>query len=67
MKCNEKLQFFFLFMHKSEDCVNDWKKKMPVFSFLFQSQSLSAPLRPRRKPCEIDFEMIKLISNGAYG
>ncbi|XP_053474505.1 microtubule-associated serine/threonine-protein kinase 4 isoform X2 [Ictalurus furcatus] len=31
------------------------------------SQSLSAPLRPRRKPCEIDFEMIKLISNGAYG
>lgn len=40
---------------------------MAVFSFLFQSQSLSAPLRPRRKPCEIDFEMIKLISNGAYG
>ncbi|KAI5615668.1 microtubule-associated serine/threonine-protein kinase 4 isoform X4 [Silurus asotus] len=31
------------------------------------SQGLSAPLRPRRKPCEIDFEMIKLISNGAYG
>ncbi|XP_058238674.1 microtubule-associated serine/threonine-protein kinase 4 isoform X8 [Hemibagrus wyckioides] len=31
------------------------------------SQSLSAPLQPRRKPCEIDFEMIKLISNGAYG
>ncbi|XP_047664970.1 microtubule-associated serine/threonine-protein kinase 4 isoform X2 [Tachysurus fulvidraco] len=31
------------------------------------SQSLSAPLHPRRKPCESDFEMIKLISNGAYG
>ncbi|XP_053341345.1 microtubule-associated serine/threonine-protein kinase 4 isoform X5 [Clarias gariepinus] len=31
------------------------------------SQSLSAPQRPRRKPREIDFEMIKLISNGAYG
>ncbi|KAK3527184.1 hypothetical protein QTP86_014596, partial [Hemibagrus guttatus] len=31
------------------------------------SQSLSAPLQPRPKPCEIDFEMIKLISNGAYG
>ncbi|XP_033846177.1 microtubule-associated serine/threonine-protein kinase 2 isoform X3 [Periophthalmus magnuspinnatus] len=31
------------------------------------SQSLSAVLRSRRKPCELDFEMIKLISNGAYG
>lgn len=31
------------------------------------SQSLSAALRSRRKPCELDFEMIKLISNGAYG
>ncbi|KAF4113610.1 microtubule-associated serine/threonine-protein kinase 4 isoform X4 [Onychostoma macrolepis] len=31
------------------------------------SHSLSAALRPRRKPCELDFEMIKLISNGAYG
>ncbi|XP_072529190.1 microtubule-associated serine/threonine-protein kinase 1 isoform X3 [Salminus brasiliensis] len=31
------------------------------------SQSLSAALRSRRKPCEVDFEMIKLISNGAYG
>ncbi|KAJ7988495.1 hypothetical protein DPEC_G00324150 [Dallia pectoralis] len=31
------------------------------------SQSLSAALRSRRKPCEIDFEMTKLISNGAYG
>ncbi|XP_030623108.1 microtubule-associated serine/threonine-protein kinase 4 [Chanos chanos] len=31
------------------------------------SQSLSAALRSRRKPCEMDFEMIKLISNGAYG
>ncbi|XP_035382773.1 microtubule-associated serine/threonine-protein kinase 4 isoform X3 [Electrophorus electricus] len=31
------------------------------------SQSLSATLRSRRRPCEIDFEMIKLISNGAYG
>ncbi|XP_060768495.1 microtubule-associated serine/threonine-protein kinase 4 isoform X5 [Neoarius graeffei] len=31
------------------------------------AHSVSAPLRPRRKPCEIDFEMIKLISNGAYG
>ncbi|CAL9682288.1 unnamed protein product [Knipowitschia caucasica] len=30
-------------------------------------QSLSAVLRSRRKPCELDFEMIKLISNGAYG
>ncbi|XP_051956482.1 microtubule-associated serine/threonine-protein kinase 4-like [Xyrauchen texanus] len=30
-------------------------------------QSLSAALRSRRKPCELDFEMIKLISNGAYG
>lgn len=32
-----------------------------------QSQSLSAALRSRRKPCELDFEMTKLISNGAYG
>ncbi|XP_034152653.1 microtubule-associated serine/threonine-protein kinase 4 isoform X3 [Esox lucius] len=31
------------------------------------SQSLSAALRSRRKPSEIDFEMTKLISNGAYG
>nr|XP_055056949.1 microtubule-associated serine/threonine-protein kinase 4 isoform X4 [Misgurnus anguillicaudatus] len=31
------------------------------------SHSLSAALRSRRKPCEPDFEMIKLISNGAYG
>ncbi|XP_017569612.1 microtubule-associated serine/threonine-protein kinase 4 isoform X4 [Pygocentrus nattereri] len=31
------------------------------------SQSLSAAVRSRRKPCEVDFEMIKLISNGAYG
>ncbi|CDQ60760.1 unnamed protein product [Oncorhynchus mykiss] len=31
------------------------------------SQSLSAALRSRRKPCEMDFEMTKLISNGAYG
>ncbi|KAJ8401847.1 hypothetical protein AAFF_G00374280 [Aldrovandia affinis] len=31
------------------------------------SQSLSASLRSRRKPCEMDFEMMKLISNGAYG
>ncbi|XP_071380228.1 microtubule-associated serine/threonine-protein kinase 3 [Centroberyx affinis] len=31
------------------------------------SQSLSAALRCRRKPCEMDFEMTKLISNGAYG
>ncbi|KAF7647773.1 hypothetical protein LDENG_00166950, partial [Lucifuga dentata] len=31
------------------------------------SQSLSTALRCRRKPCEIDFEMTKLISNGAYG
>ncbi|KAM4634471.1 microtubule-associated serine/threonine-protein kinase 4 isoform 4-T4 [Polymixia lowei] len=31
------------------------------------SQSLSAALRYRRKPCEMDFEMMKLISNGAYG
>ncbi|XP_062844941.1 microtubule-associated serine/threonine-protein kinase 3 isoform X2 [Trichomycterus rosablanca] len=31
------------------------------------SQSLSAAARPRRKPCELDFEMMKLISNGAYG
>uniref|UniRef100_A0A8C9TGU0 non-specific serine/threonine protein kinase n=1 Tax=Scleropages formosus TaxID=113540 RepID=A0A8C9TGU0_SCLFO len=31
------------------------------------SQSLSAALRSRRKPCGTDFEMIKLISNGAYG
>uniref|UniRef100_A0A3B3U248 non-specific serine/threonine protein kinase n=1 Tax=Poecilia latipinna TaxID=48699 RepID=A0A3B3U248_9TELE len=29
--------------------------------------SLSTVLRSRRKPCELDFEMIKLISNGAYG
>uniref|UniRef100_A0A8C1WE03 non-specific serine/threonine protein kinase n=1 Tax=Cyprinus carpio TaxID=7962 RepID=A0A8C1WE03_CYPCA len=27
----------------------------------------SVTLRHRRKPCELDFEMIKLISNGAYG
>lgn len=32
-----------------------------------QSQSLSTALRSRRKPCELDFEMTKLISNGAYG
>ncbi|XP_077354090.1 microtubule-associated serine/threonine-protein kinase 3-like isoform X4 [Festucalex cinctus] len=31
------------------------------------SQSLSAALRSRRKPCELDFELTKLISNGAYG
>ncbi|XP_076868167.1 microtubule-associated serine/threonine-protein kinase 1 isoform X3 [Brachyhypopomus gauderio] len=31
------------------------------------SQSLTAALRSRHRPCEIDFEMIKLISNGAYG
>uniref|UniRef100_A0A674F0C3 non-specific serine/threonine protein kinase n=1 Tax=Salmo trutta TaxID=8032 RepID=A0A674F0C3_SALTR len=31
------------------------------------SQSLNAVLRSRRKPCEMDFEMNKLISNGAYG
>ncbi|XP_067114654.1 microtubule-associated serine/threonine-protein kinase 3 isoform X1 [Osmerus mordax] len=31
------------------------------------SHSLSASLQSRRKPCEIDFEMTKLISNGAYG
>uniref|UniRef100_A0A8C2ZY03 non-specific serine/threonine protein kinase n=1 Tax=Cyclopterus lumpus TaxID=8103 RepID=A0A8C2ZY03_CYCLU len=29
--------------------------------------SLSTALRCRRKPCELDFEMTKLISNGAYG
>uniref|UniRef100_A0A8C5B0H7 non-specific serine/threonine protein kinase n=1 Tax=Gadus morhua TaxID=8049 RepID=A0A8C5B0H7_GADMO len=29
--------------------------------------SISAALRSRRKPCEVDFEMMKLISNGAYG
>uniref|UniRef100_A0A8C7PG82 non-specific serine/threonine protein kinase n=1 Tax=Oncorhynchus mykiss TaxID=8022 RepID=A0A8C7PG82_ONCMY len=28
---------------------------------------LNAALRSRRKPCEMDFEMNKLISNGAYG
>uniref|UniRef100_A0A8C1VD88 non-specific serine/threonine protein kinase n=1 Tax=Cyprinus carpio TaxID=7962 RepID=A0A8C1VD88_CYPCA len=27
----------------------------------------SGTLRSRRKPCELDFEMIKVISNGAYG
>ena len=32
-----------------------------------QSQSISTALRSRRKPCEVDFEMMKLISNGAYG
>uniref|UniRef100_A0AAY4DHT2 non-specific serine/threonine protein kinase n=1 Tax=Denticeps clupeoides TaxID=299321 RepID=A0AAY4DHT2_9TELE len=31
------------------------------------SQSLNAAIQSRRRPCEIDFEMIKLISNGAYG
>ncbi|XP_028319421.1 microtubule-associated serine/threonine-protein kinase 4 isoform X3 [Gouania willdenowi] len=31
------------------------------------SHSLSTSLRSRRKPCELDFEMTKLISNGAYG
>ncbi|KAM6903029.1 microtubule-associated serine/threonine-protein kinase 3 [Xenentodon cancila] len=31
------------------------------------SQSLGSALRCRRKPCELDFEMTKLISNGAYG
>uniref|UniRef100_A0AAY4DHZ5 non-specific serine/threonine protein kinase n=1 Tax=Denticeps clupeoides TaxID=299321 RepID=A0AAY4DHZ5_9TELE len=29
--------------------------------------SLNAAIQSRRRPCEIDFEMIKLISNGAYG
>uniref|UniRef100_A0A3B3C8W0 non-specific serine/threonine protein kinase n=1 Tax=Oryzias melastigma TaxID=30732 RepID=A0A3B3C8W0_ORYME len=29
--------------------------------------SIGTALRSRRKPCELDFEMIKLISNGAYG
>uniref|UniRef100_A0A674NJL0 non-specific serine/threonine protein kinase n=1 Tax=Takifugu rubripes TaxID=31033 RepID=A0A674NJL0_TAKRU len=28
---------------------------------------LSTALKSRRKPCELDFEMTKLISNGAYG
>ncbi|XP_053719576.1 microtubule-associated serine/threonine-protein kinase 3 isoform X5 [Synchiropus splendidus] len=32
-----------------------------------EDSSLSSVLRSRRKPCELDFEMIKLISNGAYG
>lgn len=32
---------------------------------LLQSQPLATA--PRRKPCEGDFETIKLISNGAYG
>ncbi|KAM9820407.1 microtubule-associated serine/threonine-protein kinase 3 [Neosynchiropus ocellatus] len=32
-----------------------------------EDSSLSSALRSRRKPCELDFEMIKLISNGAYG
>lgn len=36
-------------------------------SFCSQSQSLSTALKSRRKPCELDFEMTKLISNGAYG
>ncbi|XP_061822283.1 microtubule-associated serine/threonine-protein kinase 3 isoform X2 [Nerophis lumbriciformis] len=31
------------------------------------AQGLSAALRCRRKPCELDFELTKLISNGAYG
>uniref|UniRef100_A0A674N373 non-specific serine/threonine protein kinase n=1 Tax=Takifugu rubripes TaxID=31033 RepID=A0A674N373_TAKRU len=31
------------------------------------SHSLSTALKSRRKPCELDFEMTKLISNGAYG
>ncbi|XP_077478761.1 microtubule-associated serine/threonine-protein kinase 3-like isoform X2 [Stigmatopora argus] len=31
------------------------------------SQSLSGALKSRRKPCELDFELTKLISNGAYG
>ncbi|XP_061150244.1 microtubule-associated serine/threonine-protein kinase 4 isoform X3 [Syngnathus typhle] len=31
------------------------------------SPSLSGALRSRRKPCELDFELTKLISNGAYG
>ncbi|XP_077593876.1 microtubule-associated serine/threonine-protein kinase 3 [Stigmatopora nigra] len=31
------------------------------------SPSLSGSLRSRRKPCELDFELTKLISNGAYG
>ncbi|XP_028272971.1 microtubule-associated serine/threonine-protein kinase 3 isoform X3 [Parambassis ranga] len=31
------------------------------------SHSLSTALRSRRKPRELDFEMTKLISNGAYG
>uniref|UniRef100_A0A8C7L329 non-specific serine/threonine protein kinase n=1 Tax=Oncorhynchus kisutch TaxID=8019 RepID=A0A8C7L329_ONCKI len=31
------------------------------------SVSIHAALRSRRKPCEMDFEMTKLISNGAYG
>ncbi|XP_039614583.1 microtubule-associated serine/threonine-protein kinase 4 isoform X2 [Polypterus senegalus] len=31
------------------------------------SQSLSSSLKSQHKPCESDFKMIKLISNGAYG
>ena len=30
-------------------------------------QSQPSVTAPRRKPCEGDFETIKLISNGAYG
>lgn len=30
-------------------------------------QSRPSATAPRRKPCEGDFETIKLISNGAYG
>uniref|UniRef100_A0A9J7Y2K4 non-specific serine/threonine protein kinase n=1 Tax=Cyprinus carpio carpio TaxID=630221 RepID=A0A9J7Y2K4_CYPCA len=39
----------------------------PLEGMRNSSHSLSAALRSRRKPCELDFEMIKVISNGAYG
>ncbi|XP_042299792.1 microtubule-associated serine/threonine-protein kinase 3-like, partial [Sceloporus undulatus] len=40
------------------------EKQIATFSFSFNQSCTSVS---RRKPCESDFETIKLISNGAYG
>ncbi|CAH8872115.1 unnamed protein product [Trichobilharzia szidati] len=44
-----------------DNCVND---ENDIVSRTARSSSSYAPIRP---PCEADFEVIKLISNGAYG
>ncbi|ELK32298.1 Microtubule-associated serine/threonine-protein kinase 3 [Myotis davidii] len=40
-------------------------KEQPPAPESLESRALIGP--SRRKPCESDFETIKLISNGAYG